>query len=176
LQTGIKFAHNFQIPEAMVVELVLDFDASRSVVETGNGKYLLKPTVKVAGMENKIDVRGLVSDEATGLPVTSALVSAQISDGLSASVDRATLTSDDVGYEGQYSLFLSPDQNYSIVVFSHQKTGDPGSAQMYFPACFNGVPAAGANPVDIAFNDIYVSPESSPIAALIVTERQSGIS
>jgi len=46
-QTGIKLVHNFQVLENAVVELVLDFDACRSVVETGNSKFLLKPTIKV---------------------------------------------------------------------------------------------------------------------------------
>lgn len=152
MQTGIKLVHNFQIPEDTVVELVLDFDACRSVVETGDRKYLLKPTVKVTGTEDKVTVGGGVSDLTTGLPVTGALVSAQISDGLSASVIRATLTSDDPGYEGQYNLILSPDQAYSVVAFSDQKTGDPGSEQMYEPACTNLVPAAGADPLDFSLD------------------------
>jgi len=142
MQTGIKLVHNFQVAEDAVVELVLDFDACRSVVETGDRKYLLKPTIKVTATENKVTLQGRVDDAVTGSPVTGAMVSAQISDGLSASVARATLTSDDAGYEGRYSLVLSPDQGFSVVVFSDQKTGDPGSEQMYAPACSSLAPAA----------------------------------
>jgi Domain of unknown function (DUF4382) len=141
-QTGIKLVRNFQITEDTIVELVLDFDACRSVVETGDHKFLLKPTIKVSGAEIKTTVQGTVTDAATDLPLTGALVSAQVSEGLSASVVRATLTSDDSGYEGQYRLTLSPGQNYGVVVFSDKKTGDSGSEQMYAPACSDLAPAA----------------------------------
>lgn len=134
-QTGIKLVHNFQVLENAVVELVLDFDACRSVVETGNSKYLLKPTIKVIETDNKSIIYGDVLDSESSLPITGALVSAQISEGSSASVVRSTLTSDEPGEEGQYSLLLSPGQEYNIVAYSDQKVGAPGSEEMYTPAC-----------------------------------------
>ena len=42
-----KFVHNFDIVENQTTTLILDFDADQSLVETGNGKYILKPTVQV---------------------------------------------------------------------------------------------------------------------------------
>ncbi len=47
LQTGLKLVGNFDVPSGMTVELGIDFDAERSFVETGSGKLLLKPVVKV---------------------------------------------------------------------------------------------------------------------------------
>jgi hypothetical protein len=126
-QTGIKLVHNFEVEEGSFVELVLDFEACKSVVETGSEKYILKPTIKVIEMANKFSVFGEVTDIDTESPITGALVSAQISDGLSASVVRSTLTSD----EGQYSILLSPDQTYNIVVYSDKKVDE----QLYSPAC-----------------------------------------
>lgn len=47
-QSGLKLIHPFEVPEGETVELVLDFDAARSVVKAGkSGKYLLKPTIAV---------------------------------------------------------------------------------------------------------------------------------
>lgn len=50
-QSGVKLIHPFEVPDGKTVELVLDFDAARSVVEAGKGsasvKYLLKPTIAV---------------------------------------------------------------------------------------------------------------------------------
>ena len=70
------------------------------------------------------------------LPVTGALVSAQLSEGLSARVVRSTLTSDDPGEEGRFSLLLSPGQEYQIVAYADQKVvGSDGSEAMYAPAC-----------------------------------------
>ena len=44
-QTGVKLVHNFEVENGSFVELVLDFEACKSVVETGSGKYILKPTI-----------------------------------------------------------------------------------------------------------------------------------
>ena len=48
-QSGLKLnAKPFDVAEGQTVELVLDFDAARSVVRAGNsGKYLLKPVITV---------------------------------------------------------------------------------------------------------------------------------
>lgn len=43
VQSGIKLIHQFDVGSGQRVDLVLDFDACRSLVRTGNGKYLLKP-------------------------------------------------------------------------------------------------------------------------------------
>lgn len=137
-QTGIKLVHNFQVLENTVVELVLDFDACRSVVETGNSNYLLKPTIKVIETDNKSTVYGDVLASGSSSSIAGALVSAQISEGLSATVVRATLTSDEIGEQGQYSLTLSRGQEYSIVAYSNQKVViPPDSEEMYAPACIN---------------------------------------
>jgi len=137
-QTGVKLVHNFEVEESSFVELLLDFEACKSVVETGSGKYILKPTIKVIETQNKSEVYGEVAecDTDPAIPVIGALVSAQISDGLSASVVRSTLTSDVAGEKGQYSLLLSPGQTYNlVVVYSDDKVGDPGSEKLYSFAC-----------------------------------------
>ena len=136
-QTGVKLVHTFEVEEGSFVELVLDFEACKSVAETGSGKYILKPTIKVIETANKYDVYGKVTEDNTdpAIPITGALVSAQISDGLSASVVRSTLTSDVADEVGQYRLLLSPDQTYNIVVYSDKKVDDSGTQKLYSPAC-----------------------------------------
>jgi hypothetical protein len=47
LQTGLKIVGGFDVPAGGTVELTLDFDAARSIVNTGTGTYLLKPTVRM---------------------------------------------------------------------------------------------------------------------------------
>ena len=47
MQSGIKLKGLFEVPDGGRVEVLLDFDAARSVVETGNGKYLLKPVIRM---------------------------------------------------------------------------------------------------------------------------------
>ena len=134
-RSGLKLVHRFQVPAGTVVELVLDFDACRSVVRTGSGRYRLKPRIKVIDVKDKSIVYGVVTNSGTELPVTGALVSAQLSEGLSASVVRSTLTSDDPGEEGYFSMLLSPGQEYQIVTYADQKVGSESSEAMYMPAC-----------------------------------------
>jgi len=47
VQTGIKLIHQFDVESEQRVDLMLDFDACKSVVKRGNGSYALKPVVKV---------------------------------------------------------------------------------------------------------------------------------
>jgi len=46
-QTGIKLNHPFEIVAGSITKLTIDFDAEKSVVKTGNGKYKLKPVIHV---------------------------------------------------------------------------------------------------------------------------------
>ena len=134
-QTGLKLVHPFTVGSGEIKELVLDFDACKSVVKAGNsGKYILKPTIKVIEPTDKIDIDGTVADDSDppAVPIASALVSAQISDGLSTTVVRSTITEDDnpdtdmVVETGYYKLtLLSPNQIYNIVTYSSG----------YYPEC-----------------------------------------
>lgn len=67
LQTGLKLVGEFDVAAGASVDLGLDFDATRSFVETGSGKLLLKPTVRVEVMNLTGAIRGFVqpSDPAS---------------------------------------------------------------------------------------------------------------
>lgn len=45
-QSGLKLNIHQDANEGILYQLVLDFDAARSIVRTGNGKYILKPTIR----------------------------------------------------------------------------------------------------------------------------------
>jgi hypothetical protein len=47
VQSGIKLIHEFDVPADGRVDVVLDFDACKSVVVRGNGTFALKPVIKV---------------------------------------------------------------------------------------------------------------------------------
>ena len=47
VQSGIKLVHEFDVPSGGRVDLVLDFDACKSVVVRGDGTYALMPVIKV---------------------------------------------------------------------------------------------------------------------------------
>jgi hypothetical protein len=45
--TGIKLNRPFEIIAGMITKLTIDFDAEKSVIKTGNGKYKMKPVIHV---------------------------------------------------------------------------------------------------------------------------------
>lgn len=110
MQTGLKLIHQFTVEPGTLVDLVLDFDACKSVVRMGNGGYLLKPVVHVIPMVVSGAVAGQLVTTISGTAVTQARVSAQ-KDG---TVVRATVPD----ASGAYSL--SPIdarlQPYDLVV------------------------------------------------------------
>jgi hypothetical protein len=60
VQSGIKLVNEFDVPSGQRVDLLLDFDACKSIVQTGNGTYKLKPVIKVIpfvlnGIEGFVD-------------------------------------------------------------------------------------------------------------------------
>ena len=124
-QTGIKIVHGFKINKNETTELILDFDASKSVVKAGNsGQWLLKPTIKVLDTSECSIVSGKIVDSLGTLE--GVLVSAQIYDPDAADpkdtvIVQASTVTDEIGL---YTIFLQPG-TYNIVAY---KDG-------YSPAC-----------------------------------------
>lgn len=145
-QTGLKIVNGFDINTNQTTELILDFDAMRSVVIAGSsGQYLLKPTVKVLQVKDCALVSGKVSavppvtippTAAVALPGT--LLTAQVVSA-PAPVDAKDQVAIDAGTvadeNGIYSLFLMPG-TYNLVA----------AREGYLPACTAVSLAAGAKP------------------------------
>lgn len=123
-QTGLKIVNGFDINENQTTELILDFDAMRSVVKAGaSGQYLLKPTIKVLDSSDNATVSGLVTDTpdetdpATDpAPLAEALISAQTADPAATDAkDRVVIETGTLTDEfGEYTLFLPP-ADYNLV-------------------------------------------------------------
>jgi len=65
VQSGIKLINEFDVQPGQHVDLVLDFDALKSVVQRGNGGYLLKPVIKVVPTELN-GIKGFVETALLG--------------------------------------------------------------------------------------------------------------
>ena len=128
-KTGIKIINGFSITAAQATELVLDFDAARSVVQAGKkGKFLLKPTIKVLEtVESSTD--GEITDNE-GNALEGVTVSAQFYDPDAGDLkDQVTVESTTMSTAaGSFALLLPPG-SYNIVA----------SADGYLPACQEGV-------------------------------------
>lgn len=122
--TGIKLVNGFDIEVQSATELVLDFDALKSVVQAGNsGKWLLKPTIKVVETVTNT-VSGTVTDEEDSLEIEGATVTAQKYDDepvLPDEADRVVVAggteSDEFGDYFMYLPLLADTEDpYNIVV------------------------------------------------------------
>jgi Domain of unknown function (DUF4382) len=129
LQTGIKIVNGFNINENQTTELILDFDAMRSVVNAGSsGKWLLKPTIKVLDTASYSIASGTVRDGADA-GIEGVMVSAQSFDDTATDerdeviVEAATITDAD----GNYKLFLAPG-DYNLVAFRSSASDADGPA------------------------------------------------
>ena len=59
-QSGLKLQVNADLVAGVTYKLLLDFDAARSIVSTGNGKYILKPVIKTVAEALTGAIKGIV--------------------------------------------------------------------------------------------------------------------
>lgn len=59
-QTGIKLIHSFDISANTLYQLTLDFNVDKSIVVTGSGKIMLKPTIRVVPTVTSGTISGTV--------------------------------------------------------------------------------------------------------------------
>jgi hypothetical protein len=107
-QSGLKINVGLDVPADKVLDVVLDFDACKSVVKRGNsGRYNLKPVLSATSFLSDAGLRvvGFV-EPALGLP--STLVSVQQA-GVPA---KATIPAAD----GRFVLYPVPEGSYDLVI------------------------------------------------------------
>lgn len=59
-QSGLKINLHQDVNAGILYKLLLDFDASRSIVKTGNGKYILKPVIRATMQAQGGSLKGYV--------------------------------------------------------------------------------------------------------------------
>jgi len=110
-QTGLKIHHAFEIVEDRTYELLLDFDAHRSVHRAGaSGLWILKPVIRAQAIEESGSIRGRV--ESAEEPVEGARVSVikQVDDG------EEVVTSSPTDENGDFAIVHIAPGDYIIQV------------------------------------------------------------
>lgn len=115
-QSGVKLNVHAELLEGITYKLWLDFDAARSVVETGSGKFNLKPVIRTYTEAQDGAITGVIAP-AESLPAVFAI----------AGTDTvATTYGDETGKfllkgvpEGIYTVSFDPKDGFEPV----QKTG-----------------------------------------------------
>lgn len=112
VQSGIKLIHQFNVGSGQRVDLLLDFDACKSIVTHKNGTYKLKPVIKVIPYE----LNGIEGFVDTALLNSHVVVSAQVNGEIvRATVPNANPTPDP--NRGKFFLArLTAGVNYDVVI------------------------------------------------------------
>ena len=135
-KTGFKIVNGFTINANQRTELILDFNATRSVIQAGSsGQWLLKPTVKALEEEGYAIVEGRVTDgvEPTPSGINGVLVTVQKYNAAAedpkdeVEIIASTLTDSNGGENGHFKLFVKPlaeNEHYYLVAFTAGKSSD----------------------------------------------------
>ena len=145
VQSGIKLINEFDVATGQRVDLVLDFNACKSIVTRGNGTYALKPVIKVIPtLLNGID--GFID---TALLGSHVMVSAQQNGVVIRSTSPNTTT-------GEFFLARLPAPgNYDVVI----------SADGHATAVIAAVPVPGIT------STVVVGTNATPFTLPISTTR-----
>ena len=124
--SGLKLNGEFDVAAGQKTDLVIDFNACKSVVTKGNGKYALKPVVKLIPAV----LNGITGVIAPAILSSKVMVSAQQNGVvITSTVPNAT--------SGEFSLARLPAGNYDVVI-----TADGRAASV-----IGGVPVASATSI-----------------------------
>ena len=103
VQSGVKLINEFDVAPGQRVDVMLDFDACKSVVRRGNGSHLLKPVIKVIPTVLN-GINGFVDTS-----LSNVMVSAQVG----GTVVRSTVPNTSTG---EFSLARLAPGNYHVVI------------------------------------------------------------
>ena len=101
MQSGLKLVGPFNVPSGGAVDVALDFDASRSIFQTGNGTWMLKPVVHVMPMIAAGSIKGHVLPET----VSTSVFAMQATDTLGTAV---------TGVDGRFMISVLKAGTYSV--------------------------------------------------------------
>lgn len=149
VQSGIKLINEFDVAAGQRVDLVLDFDACRSVVKMGNGGFMLKPVIRVIptplnGIDGFIDPSLL----ASGVTVTAQQ---------NGNIVRTTVPN---AQTGEFFLARLAPGNYDVVL----------TAEGHATAAVSGVPVTSV--VGTVLVSAITMPITLPVSAFHTVSGQ----
>jgi len=147
-QSGLKINMNVDVPAGQVVDVVLDFDACKSVVKRGNtGRYNLKPVITAVPIVNAGGqrVEGWV-DQSLAAGTTFVSLQSQGS-SVKASIPNSL---------GRFVLFPVPTGNYDLVVTSADRV----------TAVITGVPVSATTVTAVGSDSVRINPPSTSMRSV----------
>jgi hypothetical protein len=167
-QSGIKLINEFDVASGQRVDLVLDFDALKSVVRRGNGSYGLKPVISVIptalngidGFVNPalLDSNVMVSAQVNGVIVRSGAPNSQTGEFFLARLAP-----------GSYDVVITADGLATTVIAGVPISGPDSSAIVSTSAAPINLPASSTRTIG---GTITLDPPDETVVAY-VSSRQT---
>ena len=129
-ESGLKLQIHADLIEGITYSVLLDFDAAKSIVNTGSGKYILKPVVKTI-------------TEAQDGAVQGSVLPAELSVGVYAIIGEDTLSTS-YAAEGNADFFLG-----GLATGEYTISLDPGMLSGYKGVVFENVSVTIGSVTDI---------------------------
>jgi len=107
-QSGLKLNVDAEVEEESTYNLLIDFDAARSIVQQGNGGYLLKPVIRAVNLAEAGSIIGNVQPTDFNTNVLAVVDEDTIT---------STITADNGGFqiiglqEGTYDVVFDPSSD-----------------------------------------------------------------
>ncbi|MHB9041020.1 MAG: DUF4382 domain-containing protein [Melioribacteraceae bacterium] len=103
--TGIKLNHEFDIMDGTLYALTLDFNVDHSIHQTGNGQYMLVPTIRLV----PVVTSGTISGNVAPISAASSVFAISGTDTVSTIADAST---------GAFKLMALLQGTYTVKVVS----------------------------------------------------------
>lgn len=103
-QSGLKLQVHETLQQGILYEILLDFDANKSIVVIGNGTYKLKPVVRTIQTAVSGSIKGKISP--VGLAVVTAV----------SATDATVSFSTNVNLVGDFMVMGLPAGNYNVTI------------------------------------------------------------
>jgi hypothetical protein len=145
-QSGLKLKANIDVAAGQMADVVLDFDACKSIVKAGNsGQYILKPVVSVVPRV----VSGVMGYVTTTLSLSSTTVAMQ--------QDGVTVRSTTPDATGRFSIPYLSTGTYTLVVMSDGRA----------TAVMTNVPASATATTVVSGTATAIAPPLSAMADVL---------
>jgi hypothetical protein len=169
VQTGIKLIHEFDVAPGQHVDLVLDFDALKSVITMGNGNYALMPVIMViptvlTGIEGFVDTSLLADDVMVSAQVSGTEVRTTVPDPVTGEFFLSNLAG------GTYDVVIIAD-GHATAVISGVPVPNPAVAGSTITSTSNAPISLPTSTVHNLSGTITLNPTSTTTVAFLAAKQ-----
>lgn len=170
VQTGIKLINEFDVLSGQRVDLVLDFDACKSIVRRGNGTFALKPVIKVVpfamnGIDGFVDPLLLGSNVMVTAQQNGAIVQSTAPNATTGEFFLARVA------PGNYDVVLTADGHATAVIAAVPVASTTSVANVSVSATPITLPVSGTHSVS---GNATLNPPDSTVVAYVAAKQTFG--